>query len=81
MVSSFIPKASADKPTENVQTPMVVLPQIIEYFHAASEEFPREFTELAFRNEGFRPVPFLTATPVLHQELLETPNGEQGEWR
>jgi hypothetical protein len=81
MVSSFIPKVAADRLTDNVQTLMVTLPQIIEYRHDASEEFPREFTELAFRNEGFRPVPFVSATPVLHQELLETTGSYQGEWK
>ena len=60
---------------------MIVLPQIQSHFHAASEEFPHDFTELVFRNEGFKPIPLVTATPVLHQELLETPSTEQGDWR
>ena len=77
MVSAFLTAtldAGKEKPVQH-QT-MVMLPQIQQYYHDASDEFPSPFLELTFRNEGFRPVPLIMDSPVLHQALLETPSTE-----
>ena len=37
---------------------MYAIPQIQIFSHVASEEFPEPFNELAYRNEGFRPIPY-----------------------
>ena len=39
------------------------------------------FTELSYRNEGFKPLPHHMGSPVLYQEILEQPSTIQGEWR
>ena len=85
MVSSFIPKDTSQ--SENMQAVSSksytnpILPQVQVYCHAACEDFKQSFTELTFRNEGFKPTPLVVESSVLFQELLETPSTIQGEWR
>ena len=86
MVSSFITNENANpvNPTEKLQataSTQMVLPQVQIYCHAASEDFPKAFQELTFRNEGFKPVPLLCEAPVAFKELLVTPSSIQGDWR
>ena len=79
MVSHILPASHTE--SEKLPLSSVLLPQIQQYLHTASDDFPSAFTELSFRNEGFRSQALVAESPVLHQALLETPSTTQGEWR
>ena len=63
MVSAFNVAASA-QPTDKQLAP--VLPQIQIYHHEADQDFPNAFTELSFRNEGFKSAPYAMEAPVAY---------------
>ena len=83
MVSTATPQKKGGSPSEKLppMSQVLSMPHLQLLKHAPCEDFPEEFKEFFFKNEGFKVVPLHMECPVFFKELLETPSSIQGDWK